>query len=286
MHKNNFVAVVKCNEKILRERQNNIVYLPFGSEYSLSLKNLEDRKASVDITIDGKSVFEDCSYILRAGKECEIERFFGDNLDSGNRFKFIKKTSEIVQHRGDRVDDGLICIQFTFEKQQEEPVYTIHHTYHHHHDYIPACSGLCWNCRKSYCPWKPPQVYYNANCIGPQSFDNSRGNSSKVPRKLGESYAISSSANYSTLGYVNVNKPLANEGITVKGSLSQQQFTEASIGSLENITYTITFQLKGYTEKALVVEKPITTREKLICPTCGLACTSDSAYCKRCGTYL
>ncbi len=45
-YKENFVLVVKCKGEILRERDG-IVTLPFGSEYSILMKNLDHRRALV-----------------------------------------------------------------------------------------------------------------------------------------------------------------------------------------------------------------------------------------------
>lgn len=277
MHKNNFVAVLKYNGQILREREGNCVYLPFGSEYSIFLKNLENRKASVNITIDNKNIFGDdsSSYVIGPCEKCEIERFVGDNLKSGNRFKFIKKTSQIVEHHGDHIDDGLVCIQFTFEKQQPSS-YVIYHTYPYY-DYRPMCRGTCWNCSRAYCPWRPSQYFYS-NCVNP-------GNSS--PKLRNTTFQAVSSESFTKCSTITKHvEPNQDEGLTVRGSISNQQFTRTSIGALEDITYTITLQLKGYVKKDKDVEKPITTREKLICPTCGLANSSNSTYCRRCGTYL
>ncbi len=44
MYKQNFVVVVKCNGKILREQDSDVVYLPFGAEYSILLKNKDSRR--------------------------------------------------------------------------------------------------------------------------------------------------------------------------------------------------------------------------------------------------
>ena len=55
VYQDKFVVSVKVNGKVLREHDKDHVYLPFGSEYSILLKNLESRKALVTINIDGKN---------------------------------------------------------------------------------------------------------------------------------------------------------------------------------------------------------------------------------------
>ncbi len=114
--KNDLVVVVKCNGKVLRERDN-IVYLPFGSEYSLLVKNLRNVKASVSISIDGEDVLNGHSLIVGGNSSSEVERFIKGSLDSGNRFKFIEKTDKISEFRGDRVDDGIVRVSYRFEEE-------------------------------------------------------------------------------------------------------------------------------------------------------------------------
>lgn len=117
VYKKNFAAAIKANGKVLRE-QNGSVFLPFGQEYSITLKNLNSVRASVNISIDGKLISENGSLVVGPNKTIDVERFIS-NLNSGNRFKFIERTSTIENHRGIRVDDSLIRIEFSFEKKQK-----------------------------------------------------------------------------------------------------------------------------------------------------------------------
>ena len=114
-----FVVEVKQNGKILRIK-NGAVYLPFGSEYSIFLKNLNSKRASVNISIDGEDVLDNNSLVLDANSSTELEGFLRGNT-AKNRFRFINKTKEISEHRGDRADDGLLRVEFAFEKPQPEP---------------------------------------------------------------------------------------------------------------------------------------------------------------------
>lgn len=116
MYNSKFVASIKCDGSILREN-GETVYLPFGSEYSILLKNLESRKALVGITIDGEDVLDGVKLVISPNETVNLERFYNRK----NKFKFIEKTEKISEHRGDRIDDGLIRISFKFEQQR--PVY-------------------------------------------------------------------------------------------------------------------------------------------------------------------
>ena len=92
-YKNNFIAELKSNGQILRIRDG-FVTLPFGSEYSLYLKNLDSRKASVTIQIDGEDVLDGNSLIIRPNEQTELEGFLR-NAIAKNKFKFIKKSGAI-----------------------------------------------------------------------------------------------------------------------------------------------------------------------------------------------
>lgn len=122
---NKFIAVVKCNGKILREIDKDIIQLPFGSEYSLEFKNLSGNNAGVNVSIDGKDVLDGRKLIVKPFEgKVELTRFIKDDLNKGNRFKFIQKTDKIVNHRGDRIDDGIIRVEFAFEEPQVSYTYT------------------------------------------------------------------------------------------------------------------------------------------------------------------
>lgn len=114
MFNNKLVASLKANGKILREFKDT-VYIPFGSEYSFLIKNLNISRAVVNIFIDGDDVVEG-GLVLNAGQSVDLERYVrANNLTSGNKFKFIERTSKIEDHRGVKLEDGLIRIEFQFE---------------------------------------------------------------------------------------------------------------------------------------------------------------------------
>lgn len=110
---NKLVVAIKQDNKVLREF-NDTVYLKFGTEYSLLIKNLNSVKALVNISIDGKNVVKS-GLIINPGQEVELERYV-DDLNKGNRFKFIERTENIENHRGIKIDDGIVVIKFQFEK--------------------------------------------------------------------------------------------------------------------------------------------------------------------------
>lgn len=115
MYNNKFIAVVKSNGKILRE-QGDTIYIPFGSEYEIFMKNHHTERAVVSIRIDGKDVLDGSKIIVDSGSTSTIEGFLrGDRVS--HKFKFIEKTQEISDYRGDDIDDGIIVIKWRFEKK-------------------------------------------------------------------------------------------------------------------------------------------------------------------------
>jgi len=124
VHSNKLVVALKVNGKFLRDSKdsenNNEVFVPFGTEYSIYLKNLHSERALVDIDVDGESaikglVVDAKSYNNYSINWVELERFHkGDNF-IGHRFKFIEKTQEISEHRGDgRLPEQSVCPQLPF----------------------------------------------------------------------------------------------------------------------------------------------------------------------------
>ena len=116
MYANKMVASIKANGRILREHKDT-VYIPFGSEYSFLLKNLNTTRALVNVFIDGEDMTPG-GLVLNAGQEVDLERSIkGGNLMEGNRFKFIERTGAIENGpRGIKLEDGLVRIEFQFEK--------------------------------------------------------------------------------------------------------------------------------------------------------------------------
>jgi len=257
--KERFVVVVKCNGKILRE-VNNTVYLPFGSEYSLLMKNLESRKAKVQVSIDGSDIGN--SLVINPNSELELERFLND-LNSGNRFKFIQKTSKIVNHRGDKIDDGIIRVEFQFEK----PLPTHVDVYHYHHR---SCgSPWCVICNPVQRWTNTPFITYGHQTIGVSQSGISSGLTANVLSSIS-----------SPIPEIN-----ADEGVTVKGSVSNQKFYHASIGELEENSFVVTLMLRGYVSSGKV-KTPVSVKDKLECSVCGTSNKSNSKHCTECGTYL
>jgi len=120
MYESKLAAAIKVGGKVLREFKDT-VHIPFGSEYTILLKNLNTTRAVVNVFIDGTDMVPG-GLVLDPGREVDLERSVKNgNLTEGNKFKFIERTGSVEKHRGIGIEDGLVRIEFQFE--QPRPVY-------------------------------------------------------------------------------------------------------------------------------------------------------------------
>ncbi len=263
VYNSNFVAAVKVNGKILRESReynSDTVFIPFGSEYTILLKNLNSRKALVKVEVDGRTVID--NLIVLSNSNTEIERFFENDMVSGHKLRFIEKTDDIREFRGDKIEDGIIRISYKFE---EEP--PISKTYIYSSGQFPPFSPHdCWEKR-----WNRPYGYGN---------DFTGHNSSCGETKFG---AVSHGP---TAMVNNVSFNQNTDGITAEGEYSNQSFCYGNIGTLESVEHVINIQLKGYHSDRKEVKKPVTTKEKIQCKYCGKSSKSNCRFCPNCGSCL
>jgi hypothetical protein len=242
VYNNKFVVVVKAKGKILRE-QGDIVYVPFGTEYTIMLKNLNTKRAVATVTVDGSNVTSGYKLIVEPGETFELEGFMRGQSVS-HKFKFIEKTKRIQKHRGNKICDGLIQVTFQFERRTnyfESKVMSDYDWYEN-----------------------APIKYKTNNFYDPAA----------VPLNNNK-YASN------TVASCNLN----DNGITVKGSESNQSFDTGSVGLLEPTKYNIVLQLKGALKKKKL-KKLVTTKTKIQCETCGKKNKSSNKFCGECGTAL
>lgn len=114
MFTSKLVASIRANGKILREYKDK-VYIPYGSEYSVLLKNLNSVRALVHVYIDGTDTTPD-GLVLNPGQDVDYQRSIAnENLKVGNSFKFVERSSKIEDYRGIKLEDGIIRVEFQFE---------------------------------------------------------------------------------------------------------------------------------------------------------------------------
>ncbi len=296
-YKDNFVVEIRSDGQILRVKDGS-VYLPFGCEYSILLKNLNSKKASVKVSIDNEDVLDGNSLILNPLVTHELQGFLRGTT-AKNCFRFIQKTKEIQEHRGDKVGDGLVRVEFAFEKPREEPIMIKevkkiveehHHHHHHDHDYWPRrynwYDGSGWNYTTADAVQQDgdqPISTYNMS-VG------SSGDKSSKDALRGVSRGFKSEVVCDSLGvqtaFTAQNAPIADEGITVKGNEIHDNYMYGMIGDLGDSSV-IVISLKGMQRSSgVVVNEPVTVQTKLECSTCGLKSKSAFKFCPNCGTFL
>lgn len=287
MYANKLAVAIKSNGKILRETKD-IVHLPFGSEFSVLVKNLNSKRVKFKLSIDGTDALDDTEIIVNANSETEIKRFIRNgNMDEGNAFKFIERTQSIEDGpRGIKVDDGVVRVEYWFE--QDKPEIKIRDVYwdrHHYRDYYTQ-------------PYYINNITRGFGSTGISGslgdFVGSAGASASIAKGEVLNQVSATSATFSatsasaqTLSDVVPDKiDIKNDvGITVPGSKVEQKFTTVYGFIAEANSYTIILRLVGKVGE-VEVAKPITVAHKPKCVTCGKLNKANSKFCSDCGTAL
>lgn len=303
MYSNKLAVAIKSAGKVLREFNKDEVYLPFGKEYSIFIKNMNSVRALVKVTVDGTDIGDGTRFVVDGNGTFDIERFIKNgNLSEGNRLKFIERTENISDHRGVGIEDGLIQVEFNFEKIWPQRI---------RHTFLPPID-----------PWYTPTVFGmdvagssgdRSNMLrshGSIEVNNSDGHMGiaasdtinvNYSAEIGSSAAqgISQQTFTTTDGFISINDlvdqhidamdevgPDNESGITVPGSISDQEFSVASWFATEATTHTIVLKLLGETEDNRRVRKAVTVKAKQKCPTCGRVNKATAKFCTECGTSL
>jgi hypothetical protein len=269
MYHQQMVCSVKCGGRIMRE-QKEVVLLPFGSDYSLLFKNLRNTRAAVGVSIDGEDVLSGSKLCINPNETYELERFIIDgNLSNGPKFRFIEKTGKVSEHRGDRVDDGIIRVTYAFELKSN-PI-------------------LKFNTPDSFYNYSGTgNVMRGGNQFG-DVFDGMKGGG-------GDRYTYSS--NVASRGVTgqsvrtsvvpdSLDDPVAESdvGITTKGSESGQSFTRTTMGMVGE-EHVIVLYLRGVNDSGKLIVEPVDVKRKNRCGTCGQINHSNQKFCGGCGTNL
>jgi hypothetical protein len=262
VYKNNFIAVIKHKGKIMRDN-GGVVRLPPGSEYSILLKNKDSRTAIARISVDGEDVMDGHRYIIPGKSQRELKGFL-KGLKATHKFRVIKKTKQIARYRGDRLDDGMVEVEFWYEQAATTP-------------WVICDTGKG--------RWPDPPDYTFGDSTAGRFQSSFTSHSANFHQVQSSSPMIKSSI---TASY-NVPTPKRDEVITVKGSKAHQNFQYGNIGTLESHSSTIIIRLKGTVRKrgrTGPVKKVITTRSRIQCTICGRQWRSHLKFCGNCSTAL
>lgn len=268
MYNSKLVASIKANGKVLREFKDT-VYIPFGSEYSILLKNLNTVRALINIYIDGDNVVPG-GLVLNAGQEVDLQRAIRNgNLSEGNKFKFIERTSNIEDHRGIKLEDGLIRVEYQFEKVYQRQ------------------DGIQWNhVTLGGQPYNGYPTYTTNNTVLRSNGSVHDGVACADMSYTAMNMAVGATLSASSASLTASAAPQSETGITVPGSKSDQKFVTASWFATEPEKHNIILKLLGETEDNKAIREPITVKKKPKCVTCGKQNKATAKFCSECGTAL
>ena len=312
MYQNKFVCAIKVGGRILRETAGT-VHIPFGSEYSVYLRNLNAVRAKFKLQIDGKDATSDTWIVIPANTAVELERYITNgDWNSGRRFKFIERTAEIEAHRGIGGEDGLVRVEFQVEQvpvkipvPQFEP-YPVPYPVPDPYPWKPSWprprrygSGPLRAAGGQHTNSGTARAMRHSGGLTGQSVTNTLGDA------LGGEYgecAVRSSSTGSEATYTTGEMPMAmpmgggteaaaapqaaigDVGITVMGSVSNQRFyTVQDFPS--SASEVMVLQLRGEVA-GKTVETARTVNTKITCSTCGRKSKSDVEFCAGCGAAL
>lgn len=277
VYKKNFVVCVKVNGKILREAKD-VVTLPFGSEYSILLKNMNAVRATAKVEIDGVDVLGGVKLELDANGSVELERSITNrNFEKGNRFKFIERTEAVEAGRGIGSTDGLVRVEFAAEIVQPAPIVQ---------KIIQDWQDWRWWPGRQYQPYDPYDPYYPPYQNGISCKTPLRGCQITAQGMSGSLAMSAESMNKcSNTESINCVETSINDiGVTVPGSLSNQKFSNGFYFATDT-PEVITLRLLGKKAGKTVV-KPVSVSDKPVCITCKKANRPSSKFCSECGTSL
>lgn len=278
MYDSKMALAVKANSRVLREFED-AVYIPFGSEYSLLIKNLNSVKAMVRVWIDGTDVTDGTSLVIGPNQSMDLERFIKNgNLAAGNKFKFIERTAAISDHRGNKVDDGLIRVEFEY-----------------------AIQPVAYTNRFNPNDWPFPRInhgpYYD-QLVGNTTFGSVQTKGG-VQGQMSDASAVNCSVGASggtttrSLGRatsvstqdVSYSAPQSDVGITVAGDVSDQKFTTTGWFATDGVKHVMVMRVLGEVE-GTPVAAPVTVKTKPTCTSCGKVNKATAKFCSECGTGL
>ena len=267
MYNSKLVASIKANGKVLREFKDT-VYIPFGSEYSILLKNLNTVRALINVYIDGDNVVPG-GLVLNAGQEVDLQRAIRNgNLSEGNKFKFIERTGKIEDHRGIKLEDGLIRVEYQFEKVYQRQ------------------DGIVWQSNSINNLKMGSPTYAATNSVLRTSGHVHDGAACVDYSYTSCNMAVGATLSASSAALTVSSAPQSETGITVAGSKSEQKFTTVSSFTCEPEKHNIILKLLGETEDNKAIREPITVKKKPKCVTCGKQNKATAKFCSECGTAL
>jgi hypothetical protein len=291
VYQSKLAAAIKANGKVLRESGNTVI-LPFGSEYSVFLKNMNSVRVLATVEIDGQDA-TGSKMIIEPNSSLELERFLRNgNMERGNRFKFIERIKAIEEHRGIRAEDGLVRVEFWTERVTRYIPRVVYHD-------VPATNWLQPWYMPSYTPSFGSVTCTANGTVASATNGNYNTASGQYLNSMTRCAGLGKSRGFTGLTGQSMNcatmdsafdtmersVPVNDAGITVPGSESNQRFVQGSWFQTETQSEVIVLHLRGNVGGQEVMQ-PLTVDRRLTCFSCGKATLSSFKFCPRCGTVL
>lgn len=315
MYKDKLIVAIKHNGKVLRENKD-LILLPFGSEFSVLVKNLNNRRVKFTLSIDGANALDDTEIIVNANSEIEIKRFIRNgNMEEGNAFRFVERTKSIEDGpRGVKIDDGIIRLEFWFEKEKPEidmdKIYWDNYKYRDYYQQGPfyrqpliygpfyrnttsgiigggPASGQIIRGNEIFCSTQASTAQLSSATLNSGNVKAQSLNSiiSDTMQEVCKTATSVLSDNDQEITKKDISVPINDVGITVPGSKVEQKFATVYGFVPETTSHVIILRLAGMSGET-VIEKPITVATKPKCVTCGKLNKAVSKFCTECGTSL
>lgn len=259
MFKQNTVISIRVGKNFLPDNDS-IIKIPFGSEYSILIKNLNNSPINVRMFIDGIQNGQEKGFVIKEKDSLELNSFFISN----NAFKFINKSKELNERRNENIEDSLIRFEVDILKENKNNI-----SLKDFNDLIKKTkiNPNPYEKEKSHeKPWEFPKVNLNEHPFLPERKNILGGNYNPYEQV----FCTNSVVNYS------------NEGITVPGNKVEQQEINNFIESnyIKESSFCFIFKLEG------IVESLDLKKEKKSCTVCGKSYKSKFNYCPIDGSYL
>lgn len=250
MYSNGFVCCVIVGGKVMQEGKGGRVQVPFGAEYTIRLRNKNDRNAVATIWIDGENVSGD-GWIVNAKTHHDIER----RIDSPTKFRFVSQESGEAIDAGKNGDpsrkNGVIEVKWQLEKPRSLVIPRRIVTRGGRDPIWMKAIGDPYPTR--------PSITMDASNSG-----------QSVCRSMGSSMSFYEAPPQSEQ---------SEDGCTVEGSYSSQTFTYGTLGPMEAEQTVVTLLLVG----GPAVAEEETVGSSGFCTNCGLKRVVGN-FCGGCGT--
>lgn len=127
MYRKRCVMSVIHNGYPLKEDSGKI-FMPFGSDYSIRLKNKHNEACVAKLFIDGVVTNKLGDFIIQPNSSIEIDRFVDKSLDKGEKFKFVEISNKEVDDPTSE-ENGIVRVEFRLGEKITNDVWADVHQY-------------------------------------------------------------------------------------------------------------------------------------------------------------